>query len=86
LRFFAQFFLSNSVILVRLVLILTGGKNGNQTTEIIRNETRYKMMVEMVQFNFGEKHFEFMAQFRGACTSRNTRYYMVILIMEKFLS
>jgi len=55
LRFFAQFFLSNSVILVRLVLILTGGKNGNQTTEIIRNETRYKMMVEMVQFNFGEK-------------------------------
>jgi len=25
-----------------------------------------------------------MAQFRGACTSRNTRYYMVILIMENF--
>jgi len=30
--------------------------NGNQTTEIIRNETRFKMMVEMVQFNFGEKN------------------------------
>lgn len=47
--------MSNSVILVRLVLILTSGKNGKQTTEITRNETRYKMMVEMVQFNFGEK-------------------------------
>jgi len=45
------------------------------------------MMVEkMAQCNFGEKNFEFMAQFRGACTSRYTRYYMVILIMGKFLS
>jgi len=50
-----KIFLSNSVILVRLVLILTSGNNGNQTTEITRNETRYKMMVEMVKFNFGEK-------------------------------
>merc|ERR1719317_1777690 len=48
--------------------VLTGGKNGNQTTQIIWNETRQKCWLKKwLNYNFGEKIFEFMAQFRGAC-------------------